>query len=209
MSPARPPLLAEVEVRLEEVAAGLACALHLPGGEALRRSRGFAGLFALVNGGLSIGLMASVAYLTHEPLVFPSLGPTAFLIFFTPLAASSSPRNAVYGHLVGIVMGVLALFVFGLLNAGPTISEGVSVPRIGAAAFSLGFTSALMIWLRVPHPPAGATTMIVSLGMITSMTGLVAIMFGVVLLLAQAVVINRFAGIDYPLWSHPKDLTNR
>lgn len=41
------------------------------------------GFLALVNGVTSIGLMAVAAQLTHEPLVFPSLGPTAFLLFYT------------------------------------------------------------------------------------------------------------------------------
>jgi len=53
----------------------------------------------------------------------------------------------------------------------------------------------------VPHPPAGATTLIVSLGILARPEQLAVLMIGVVLLLAQGFVINRLAGLDYPLWS--------
>ena len=41
-------------------------------------------LFSFINGCFSIGLMAVVALVTRAPFIFPSLGPTAFLLFFTP-----------------------------------------------------------------------------------------------------------------------------
>src|SRR5262245_28621249 len=40
-------------------------------------------LFSFVNGCISIGIMAALAVITHNPFVFPSLGPTAFLFFYT------------------------------------------------------------------------------------------------------------------------------
>lgn len=58
-----------------------------------------------------------------------------------------------------------------------------------------------MVWLRVPHPPAGATTMIVSLGILTRPEHLAVLMVAVVLLTLQALAINRLAGIPYPLWA--------
>ena len=72
------------------------------------------GLFALVNGVIAIGIMAFVAEVTGEPFVFPSLGPTAFLLFYTPMVAAASPRNTVCGHAIGAAAGYLALVVFGL-----------------------------------------------------------------------------------------------
>ena len=41
------------------------------------------GLFALVNGVLSIALMSMAAVATGQAFIFPSLGPTAFLLFYT------------------------------------------------------------------------------------------------------------------------------
>jgi len=72
---------------------------------------------------------------------------------------------------------------------------------VGAAALSLGLTSGLMVWTRSPHPPAGATTLIVSLGILHRPTDLMVLMVAVALLVAQAYVINRSAGIAYPRWS--------
>ncbi len=158
------------------------------------------GAFAMINGFISIGLMAAAALATGQPFVFPSLGPTAFLLFYTPLLVSASPRNTVTGHLIGVIAGYLALVIFGLVAAGSAMEEGVTAARILAAALSLGLTSGAMVWLRVPHPPAGATTLIVSLGIITQPEQLAVLMLAVLMIVGQALVINRLAGIDYPLW---------
>jgi CBS-domain-containing membrane protein len=159
------------------------------------------GAFALLNGFISIALMAGAAFATGQPFVFPSLGPTAFLLFYTPRLATASPRNTIAGHLIGVVAGYLALVVFGLTAAGPALAEGITVPRVLAAALSLGLTAGFMVWLHVPHPPAGATTLIISLGILTRPEQLTVLMLAVVLLVGQGLVINRLAGIDYPLWA--------
>jgi len=159
------------------------------------------GTFAFVNGLVSIGLMSLVALLTKQPFIFPSLGPTAFLLFYTPTLPTASPRNTLWGHLVGAVAGYLSLAIFGLLDAGPALVVGVTWARVGAAALSLALTSGVMVWLRVPHPPAGATTLIVSLGLITTIPKLGVLMLGVFLLVVQGFAINRLAGVPYPLWS--------
>ncbi|WP_424565502.1 HPP family protein [Tamaricihabitans halophyticus] len=50
-------------------------------------------------------LIGLVAIVSGAPLLFPSLGPTAFLVFTTPQAPAASPRNTVLGHVVGILAG--------------------------------------------------------------------------------------------------------
>src|SRR5215831_6800771 len=40
--------------------------------------------FMFVNGFITIGSLALLAMVTHTPFIFPSLGPTAFLFFFSP-----------------------------------------------------------------------------------------------------------------------------
>ena len=132
--------------------------------------------------------------------MFPSLGPTAFLLFYTPLLAASSPRNTLGGHAIGAAAGYLSLVVFGLTDAAPALATSVTGARVGAAALSLGLTSGAMVWARVPHPPAGATTLIVSLGILREPEQLAVLMLAVVLLVVQGFVINRLAGIPYPLW---------
>jgi CBS-domain-containing membrane protein len=166
-----------------------------------RDSTLWTGMFALVNGGLSTGVMAFAARLTGEPLVFPSLGPTAFMLFYQPRSAAASPRNALCGHLIGLVSGYLSLRLFGLHDVTPALAGGVTWAWVGASSVSLAVTSGLMIWLRVPHPPAGATTLIVSLGILPRPVQLVALFAGIVALVVQGLVINRLAGVPYPLWA--------
>ena len=67
-----------------------------------------------------------------------------------------------------------------------------------AAALSLGLTAGLMVLLKSPHPPAGATTLIVSLGILTRPSQLLLLMAAVVLLTLQAIAINRLAGPQLP-----------
>lgn len=187
--------------RMSDVVLGLGNRLRLKPLTERFNSVAVLGTFAFVNGLVSIGLMSLVALLTKQPFIFPSLGPTAFLLFYTPMLPTASPRNTLCGHLVGAVAGYLSLVIFGLLDAGPALVVGVSWARVGAAALSLALTSGVMVWLRVPHPPAGATTLIVSLGLITTIPKLGVLMLGVLLLVVQGFAINRLAGVPYPLWS--------
>jgi len=158
-------------------------------------------LFMFLNGFITIALLSGVAMLSRTPFVFPSLGPTAFLFFFTPRAPAASPRHTIYGHAIGIACGYASLWLFGLAHAPPAVATGVSAARAGAAALSLASTGALMILLKSAHPPAGATTLIVSLGIVTRPVYLMVIEIAVAILTLQAIVINRAAGIDYPLWA--------
>jgi CBS domain-containing membrane protein len=158
-------------------------------------------IFSLVNGCVSIGVISALAVITHSPFVFPSLGPTAYLFFYTPMASDSSPRNTLLGHAIGVIAGYLSLVVTGLTMAGPALSTGVTWPRVIAAALSVGLTAGLMILLNSSHPPAGATTLIISLGILTHPWQLVLLMGAVLLLTLYAFAINRLAGIPYPLWN--------
>ncbi|CAN5623679.1 hypothetical protein BH10ACI4_BH10ACI4_07310 [soil metagenome] len=158
-----------------------------------------------VNGFVTIGLLALLALVTGSPFVFPSLGPTAYLFFFSPLAEASSPRNTIIGHAIGLLCGYAAFAAttrFGL----PFAAHGaIHAPRVLAAALSLAATGALMELFRVSHPPAGATTLIVALGIICQPKELVVIQVAGILLTAQAFAINRLAGIQYPLWGSRMD----
>ncbi len=158
-------------------------------------------VFMFINGFITTAILAAVAMFTGTPFIFPSLGPTAFLLFYTPDSPTASPRHTIYGHAIGILCGLGSLWVCGLAHALPTIEVGVSYARVLAAALSLASTGALMILLRAAHPPAGATTLIVSLGIVSKPTYLVLIEVAVILLTLQAVVINRLAGLGYPLWA--------
>ncbi|HSB88271.1 MAG TPA: HPP family protein [Ilumatobacteraceae bacterium] len=162
--------------------------------------------FAFLNGLVAIAVMSLIAYVTDEPFIFPSLGPTAFLLFYTPLLPAACPRNTLGGHAIGAAAGYLSLVIFGLTNDPPALATSVTAGRIGAAALSLGLTSGAMVLARVPHPPAGATTLIVSLGIFREPHQLAILMIAVLLLVVQGLGINRLAGIAYPVWSPRKNI---
>lgn len=159
-------------------------------------------LYVLVNGFLTIALLALLAVATSSPFVFPSLGPTAYLLFIAPLAENSTPRNTILGHAIGLICGYAAFSMTGAATMPFGLHAGVYWPRILAAALSLSATGAFMVLLRASHPPAGATTLIVSLGIISKPRELVIIETAVFLLVAQALVINRVAGLPYPIWKY-------
>ena len=156
--------------------------------------------YVFINSFITIALLSLLAGATSSPFVFPSLGPTAYLFFFSPMAKSSTPRHAILGHAIGLVCGYGAYTLMGSHGFTTVSFHYVSWHEIMAAALSLAFTGAVMVLLRVSHPPAGATTLIVSLGILTRVEYLVMIQIAVVLLTAQAWGINRLAGLDYPIW---------
>ena len=157
--------------------------------------------FMFVNGFLSIGLMSLAALTMKTSFIFPSLGPTAFLFFFSPQAPSASPRHTIYGHAIGIACGYGALWATGLQHAQWQPGTTVHLARVLAAALALASTGALMILFKAAHPPAGATTLIIALGIIIQPKNLLVIEIAVALLTLQAIFINRLAGLDYPLWA--------
>jgi len=159
-------------------------------------------LYVFINGFITIALLALVAVVTDSPFVFPSLGPTAYLLFISPLGERSSPRNPIIGPAIGLICGYGAYIVSGAAAMPFGVHAGVYGPRILSAALSLSATGAFMVLLKAGHPPAGATTLIVSLGIIAKPKELVIIEVAVFLLVAQALVINRLAGLKYPIWRY-------
>jgi len=179
---------------------GLAVRFGLRSLEERHDSRTVLGAHVLINSAISIGILAGIAALTKQPFVFPSLGPTAFLLFYAAMGAQAAPRNVFCGHLIGVLAGYLALVIFGLTAVPANLSE-VTAARIGAVTLSLCLTLSLMVWLKVPHAPAGATTMIVGLGLMRTPFQLTVLMIAVVLLILQGIAINRLARVPYPWWA--------
>jgi CBS-domain-containing membrane protein len=157
------------------------------------------GAFMFLNGFITIGILAGVAMLLRVPFIFPSLGATAFLFFFCPGLPSASPRNAICGTAIGILAGFIALNIFGLGSVAQ-LSFNTDAQHVLASALALALTGLFMILFKVAHPPAAATTLIVTLGIVTSPLQLLIIELAVALLALQAIGINRLAYIDYPLW---------
>jgi CBS domain-containing membrane protein len=158
------------------------------------------GWYVLIGSAVSIFIIGVAAYLTHEPWVFPSLGPTAYILFVAPMAVEACPRNVICGHFIGIVCALVAVFVFGLVGAGPDLPD-LQFRRVCAVTVALALTFAVMTWLHVPHAPAGATTLIVALGLLHTPRDYVVMMLAVVALVVIANIINRIHGDRPPFWN--------
>jgi CBS-domain-containing membrane protein len=157
-------------------------------------------VYTVINGFISLGLLGLTAHLAHLPYLFPSLGPTALILFVTPKAEVAAPRNVILGHAIGTLCGYFALLVTGLTLAPPAFLVGVTGARIICAALALSLTGGLTVLFRCQHPPAGATTLIIALGIMTKPLALLVLMEAVALLVLQGIVINRLAGVEYPIW---------
>jgi CBS-domain-containing membrane protein len=57
-----------------------------------------------------------------------------------------------------------------------------------------------MILVSAEHPPAGATTLIVALGILPEPIDFLFLMAAVLALTLLALLINRAFGVPYPLW---------
>jgi CBS-domain-containing membrane protein len=179
----------------------------IPGSYGLKRylrqrwgNRGNA-VYTFLGSLIAIAVSGLAAWAFDEPLLFPSLGATAFLFFETPMAEVASPRNAIIGHGVAIAAAVFAIAVFGLLDAPSAYEAGVVPERIGAVALAVALTGGLLRLLRSAHPPAGATTIIVSSGLLDDPVQLVAVIVGVAILTAVSLGLNRLLGVPAPLWA--------
>src|SRR3954447_5334819 len=161
-------------------------------------------VYTFIGGLLTIALSGALAWLLDEPLVFPSLGATAFLFFETPMAEVASPRNTIIGHYVGAATAYVWLLVFGLVNAPSALQTGFTADRAAAVALSVAFTGGILRLLRAAHPPAGATTVIVSAGLLHTASQIAALVAGVALLTVTAHLMNRLLGVPAPRWATPR-----
>jgi CBS domain-containing membrane protein len=157
-------------------------------------------VYTFVGSLIAIGASGLGAWAIDEPLLFPSLGATAFLFFETPMAEIASPRNAMIGHTTAVAAATLALVLCGLTDNASAYVDGVTAPRVLAVALAVGLTGGVLRLLRSAHPPAGATTIIVSSGLLHTGRQLVAVIAGVALLTFVCWALNRALGVPAPRW---------
>jgi hypothetical protein len=166
---------------------------RLTGGpvERLTANRPTAAVYAALLSLLVLALAGAVGLALKQPWLFPSLGPTVMLFFQSPRQRASRPAHALVGHGVALVVGYLCLLVFGLQGAPSVPTAGLTVPYLFAGALSVAGTTGILALLKVDHPPAGATTLIVSLGIIAQPIGLLSMAGAIVLVVIAGWVLNR------------------
>jgi hypothetical protein len=109
------------------------------------------------------------AWLSGLPALFPSLGPTAYVLADRPAAPESAPRRVVGGHALGVVAGLAcyALVVTdGSVATTPPPGSIAGLRLAAAGVASVGLTTGAMLVTDLRHAPACATTLIVSLGLL-------------------------------------------
>jgi hypothetical protein len=153
------------------------------------------GIYAGVVAAVALGLAGLVGVLLHQPWLFPSLGPTIMVIAETPTQPAAHPRNVFIGHVVAVGAGWLALLVTGLRYAPSAVQAGLDARRVASAVIALVVTVVVLQLLRTPHPPAGATTLIVGLGILKTPGDLVVIVLSVVLVTLVASGANILAAV--------------
>lgn len=127
---------------------------------------------------------ALTGWLTHKPLIFASLGPTAYELIETPERKSARPYNVIAGHLIGVLAGFGALYATHAWSA-PSIASGtVAPPRIAAAVLSAALTVLFTLLFRAAQPAAVSTTLLIALGTLQHWEDGFTIMAAVLLMLA-------------------------
>jgi hypothetical protein len=151
---------------------------------------GYAAVLSLV----VLAIAGTVGLVTALPWLFPSLGPTVMLFFESPRQPASRPLNTLVGHAVGIIAGLGCLLAFGLQHHEPAPVAGLTVGYVAAGALSVAVTTLVLTWIGLPHPPAGASTLIVSLGILDTASRIGAMAAAVVLITVVGWGLNLLLG---------------
>lgn len=168
--------------------------------------------FVFMTGTTALGIITVVAYLTKLPLIFPPLGPSAFILFYTPMSVSASPRNVFLSHTLAVFSGLLSLWMVGMIYPeGDLYAKSVmDWYRVIAIAFSMGLIVVIMVSMKCVHPPAAASALIAAMGYLENSFQIIGLIGAVILLICEAIFFNRIiGGLPYPIWkADPKTARN-
>jgi hypothetical protein len=145
----------------------------------------------LGEGGLVLAL-AALGWAVRQPLIFASLGPTAYELVEQPLMRSARTYNIIVGHLIGLGAGFLSLYLMNAWGApSVTTAHSVSLARVYSSAVAASLTTIITLLLRASQPAALATTLLVSLGLMQTRQDAIAIIAGVLIIAAIGEPLRR------------------
>jgi hypothetical protein len=135
--------------------------------------------------GLLFTVLGVTAWISGQPFIFPSLGPSAFVLAFDRRGQRTDTYRVVGSHAIGGAVGLLA---YTLLAAGVSLTS--TPPALSAEGLRLAASGVLSVVLTswgmmatdTNHAPACATTLIVSLGLLSTPLQVVIIVVSVVVL---------------------------
>ena len=128
-----------------------------------------------------------------QPWLFAGLAPTILMLAANPGHETTSFRAIVVGHLAAIACGYLALLLLDASGAPSMIATRiVPMDRVWASAAAIAMLVIVQPQLRAFHPPAAATSLLITLGAyrMTGKTPL-ALMGSVVLIALISEVLKR------------------
>ncbi|MBE3586132.1 MAG: HPP family protein [Thermoanaerobacter sp.] len=124
-----------------------------------------------------IGVVAALSLVYHMPLIVPSFGASALLIYGLPDAPLAQPRNVIGGHVISAVCGVTVYALCGL--------------TWWSAALAASLAVLLMLITRTAHPPGGATALGAVLAGASPLYILTPIALGAVILVLVGLITNN------------------
>ncbi len=149
-------------------------------------------IWAPVMGGFLILIAGVIGLVAGQPWLFPSLGPTAYLQVENPGLPSARFYNTIVGHYVGIAAGLIGIAIFNLWTTPSVLISHELLPGwVGAATIAIFLTIIINMFLRSSHPPAAATTLLVSLGAFRTPSQISALVAGVLIVAVVGDVLRR------------------
>jgi CBS domain-containing membrane protein len=136
-------------------------------------------------------IAAGAGYLCRQPLIFASLGPTAYELIETPHRRTARPYCIFIGHLIGVGSAYLALVLTRAWWVPPVSAHGVPWPRVEAVVLAAALTTFLTLLLQASQPAAIATALLVASGMLQRPLDALVIMAAVVLMILAGEPLRR------------------
>lgn len=151
---------------------------HQP--KATLRTAVLAGVGAMIG----MGTLAFVTTFSSWALLMAPFGASCVLLFSVPESPLSQPMNVVAGHVLATLVALA--------------TQAILPHSWWAVAVAVGLSIGLMVVLRITHPPAGATPVVVFITQAGPSFVFVPVLAGAVLLVAIAYAYHRLSGTKYP-----------
>ncbi len=140
-----------------------------------------------------IAAIGLAGLLFRQPLLFASLGPSAYLLVHSPMQPAAKPYNVIVGHLIALSTTFVVTALTGAADEPSVfVTHELVFIRVVCSAVALGLAVAMELLLQASHPPAAATVLLITLGGFPpSLQNAVSIMVGVALLFALGESVRR------------------
>ena len=131
-----------------------------------------------ISASLVIGVLAFLTLRTSAGIwIMFSFGATVFIVFVLYNLETAQPKNIFFGHLVSILVGVIFNEVMGFSFYSLGLSVGVAI--------------ALMVYLKVMHPPAASNPLVALFMDLSYDFILFPVILGTITIILMSILINR------------------